>query len=267
MITDKCQRWELGREFRRPAGETIRQAEYEVAPIAAAVAKAFVKAHHYSGECSPPAHCYGLFRFGVLSGVAVFCPLISMNAHRAVFPTLATTEGVSCGRLVLLDGVPGNGESFFMARCFALLRAKGIVAVESCSDPEPRQSLDGTRVHRGHVGTVYQALGGRYVGKTNPATLWLLPDGTVFSNKSSGKVARAEQGRAYSGSKLVDFGAAPLELGEDPLVWLRYWRPRIVRNMRHQGNYRYLWCLNKRRRKEVLDSTPQLDYPNIGWAA
>lgn len=27
MITDTCQRWELGREFRRPAGETIRAAE------------------------------------------------------------------------------------------------------------------------------------------------------------------------------------------------------------------------------------------------
>jgi hypothetical protein len=37
--------------------------------------------------------------------------------------------------------------------------------------------------------------------------------------------------------------------------------------MRHQGNYRYLWCLSKRRRKEVLEPMPQLEYPKIGWAA
>jgi len=171
-------------------------------------------------------HPFGLYRFGDLVGVAVFSPFISMNAHRAVFPTLTTDEGVTLGRLVLLDGVPGNGESFFVAQCFRLLREAGVVAVESCADPEPRASLDGRRVHKGHVGTVYQATGGRYVGKTNPASLWLLPDGTVFSNKSSGKVVRAEQGRVYSGDKLVEFGAEPLREGEDPLAWIRYWRRR-----------------------------------------
>ena len=196
MITDSCQRWELGREHRRPAGETIRTAEYEVTAIAGTDAKTFVEAHHYAGSCSPTAHPFGLFRHGTLSGVAVFGPLASMNAHRAVFPTLSPTEGVTLGRLVLLDGVPGNGESYFVARCFALLRAAGIVAVESCADPEPRAARDGRRVHRGHVGTVYQSTNGRYVGKTNPATLRLLPDGTVFSNRSSGKVVPPRWGAA-----------------------------------------------------------------------
>jgi len=267
MITDKCQRWEQGREFRRPAGETIRQSEYEVAPIAAALATAFVEAHHYAKTCSPPAHPFGLYRHGELSGIAVFGPLPSMNAHRKVFPTLDTTEGVTLGRLVLLDGVPGNGESFFVARCFAHLKKAGIIAVESCADPEPRVSLDGKRTHRGHVGCVYQATGGRYIGKTNPATLRLLPDGTVFSNKASGKVVRAEQGRAYSGAELVTWGASPLAAGEDPLAWVRYWRPRLTRAMRHRGNHRYVWTLDERRRGEVIGYAPAREYPKIGWAA
>ena len=267
MITDACQRWLLGREFRRPAGETIRTSDYEVAKIKPAEAKAFVELHHYSGSCSPTAHPYGYFRRGTLSGVAVFGPLPSMNAHRAVFPTLSTTEGVTLGRLVLLDEVPGNGESHFVSRCFKLLAADDVVAVESCSDPEPRATLDGRRVHRGHVGGVYQAINGRYIGKTNPASLRLLPDGTVFSNKASGKVVRAEQGRVYAGAELVDWGADPLRDGEDPLEWVRYWRPRLTRAMRHQGNHRYIWSLNKRRRAEVLDHTPALTYPKIGWAA
>lgn len=266
MITDSCQRWELGREHRRPAGETIRTAEYEVTAIAGTDAKTFVEAHHYAGSCSPTAHPFGLFRHGTLSGVAVFGPLASMNAHRAVFPTLSPTEGVTLGRLVLLDGVPGNGESYFVARCFALLRAAGIVAVESCADPEPRAARDGRRVHRGHVGTVYQSTNGRYVGKTNPATLRLLPDGTVFSNRSSGKVVRAEMGRRYAGAELVDWGAEPLQDGEDPKAWVQHWRPLLTQAMRHQGNHRYLWCLDKRRRTEVL-TAPALAYPKIGWAA
>lgn len=267
MITDKCQRWELGREYRRPAGETIRTSDYEVAALDAATAKAFVKLHHYAKTCSAPMHPFGLHRGGELEGVAVFSPFISMNAHRAVFPTLSTSEGVTLGRLVLLDGVPGNGESYFVAQCFRLLRDAGVVAVESCADPEPRVSLDGKRVHRGHVGTVYQGTNGRYVGKTNPASLRLLPDGTVFSNKSSGKVVRQEQGCGYAGDILVDWGADPMKAGEDPLAWVRTWRPRLTRKMRHQGNHRYVWSLDKRRRAEVIGGTASLPYPKIGWEA
>ncbi len=185
-----------------------------------------------------------------------------MNAHRAVFPTLSTKEAVTLGRLVLLDSVPGNGESFFVARCFDLLRAAGVVAVESCADPEPRATLDGTRVHRGHVGCVYQATNGRYIGKTNPATLRLLPDGTCYSNRTSGKVVRAERGRAYAGAELVDWGAEPLREGEDPVVWVRHWRPLLTRAHRHHGNHRYIWALDKRRRAEVL-TADALPYPKL----
>lgn len=266
MITDACQRWQLGREFRRPAGETIQTSEYDVAKLGPLEARAFVEQHHYSGSCSPLAHPYALYRHGNLSGVAVLGPLPSMNAHRAVFPTLSPKEGVTLGRLVLLDNIPGNGESYFVSRCFKLLAEDGVVAVESCSDPEPRAASDGRRVHRGHVGTVYQSLNGQHVGKTNPASLRLLPDGTVFSNKASGKLVRAEQGRVYAGAELVDWGADPLRDGEDPLAWVRHWRPLLTRAMRHQGNYRYIWSINKRRRAEVLDRHAQLPYPKIGWA-
>lgn len=267
MITDACQRWQLGREFRRPAGETIRTSEYDVVVGGHAEVKAFVDQHHYSGSCSPPAHPFRLYRHGMLSGAAAFGPLPSMNAHRAVFPTLTSKEGVTLGRLVLLDNVPGNGESYFIARCFRLLAESGVVAVESCADPEPRATVDGLRVHKGHCGGIYQATNGRFIGKTNPASLRLLPDGTVFSNRSSGKIVRAEQGRAYSGAELVDWGAEPLRDGEDPLEWVRHWRPLLTRAMRHQGNYRYVWSLNKRRRAEVLDRHAQLPYPKIGWTA
>ena len=86
MIVDRCQRWTLGRETRRPAGEVIRPSEYEVGELGPLEAEAFVRAHHYSQTCSPTAHPFGLWRRGELAGAAVFGPLPSENAHRAVVP-------------------------------------------------------------------------------------------------------------------------------------------------------------------------------------
>jgi hypothetical protein len=262
VIVETCQRFTLGRESRRPAGETIRASEYDVAPIAASVARAFVAAHHYAKTSSPPAHPFGLFHRGDLAGVALFGPAPSMAAHRAVWPTLAIDKAVTLGRLVLLEGVPGNGESWFVARCFEQLAERGIVAVESCADPQPRLKLDGSLTHRGHLGIIYQATNGRHVGKTNPASLRLLPDGTALSNRACGKIVRREQGCEYAAGQLVAFGADPLHPDEDAQAWLRRWRATLTRPMRHFGNYRYLWCLDRRRRREVLTAAAQ-PYPKF----
>lgn len=265
MLTDICQRFTERRESRRPAGELIKTSAYDVEPIDAATAKAFVEKHHYAGTCSSTAHPFALYQRGELAGVSVFGPPPSMNAHRKVFPTLDTDEAVTLGRFVLVDSVPGNGESYFIARCFDQLAARGIVGVESCSDPEPRQGLDGTLVHRGHIGTIYQATNGVYVGKTNHATLRLLPDGTVFNNRASGKACRGEQGRAYAVAQLVKWGATPPADGEPLKAWIRYWRPRITRKFRHRGNHRYVWSLDAKRAHEFISKYgPTRQYPKFG---
>lgn len=264
MNIDDCQRWREGCASLRPARETIRATSYDVAPIAsAAVAKAFVERHHYAGTASPPAHRYGLYHHGDMVGVALFGPPASMNAHRKVFPKLVTTEAVTLGRLVLLDEVPGNGESFFVAQCFEKLAEVGVDAVESCADPQPRTREGGELVHRGHLGIVYQATNGQYIGRTNPATLRLFPDGTVLSNRSQGKVVRGEQGAGYAEDQLVRWGATPLEPGEDAEAWLDLWRGRLTRKMRHYGNHRYIWCLNRRRRRDVMRTHAALPYPKL----
>ncbi len=264
MITDTCQRWTERQESRRPAGETITTSHYEVVSLkhAPSVAREFVERHHYAGTCSSLQHVFGLYFHGELVGVAAFGPPPSMNAHRKVFPTLDTKEAVTLGRFVLLDSVPSNGESWFIAQCFDLLRKEGVVAVESCSDPEPRAGLNGQIVHRGHVGTIYQAVNASYIGKTNPATLRLLPDGTVYSNRASGKVRSGDVGRAYSAELLVKWGADPLHPGEDVASWVERWRDTLTRPHRHHGNHRYLWCLDRRRRREVL-RFEALPYPKL----
>lgn len=266
MITETCQRWSEGRDVRRPAGEPINTREYDVAFIASNdVAVTFVRTHHYAGNASPAAHRFGLYHRGELAGVALFGPPASMNAHRAVFPTLTIKEAVTLGRVVLLDTVPGNGESWFGARCFELLRAAGVVAIESCADPEPRTDDLGVLRFRGHLGTIYCALNGRYIGRTNHSTLRLLPDGTCLSNRAVGKLVRGERGNGHPVAQLERFGATPLRSDEDPAAWLRTWRALLTRPMRHRGNHRYLWCLDRRRRREVL-TAPALPYPkHEGW--
>lgn len=270
MITETCQRWIEGRDVRRPAGENIRTSAYDVEPIAQnADAVAFVRTHHYAGYASPAAHRFGLYRLGELAGVALFGPPASTNAHNAVWghTTLTQKQAVTLGRLVLLDNVPGNGESWFIARCFDLLRGRGIVAVESCADPQPRVNDRGELVFRGHLGTVYCATNGRYVGKTNDATLRLFPDGTCLSNRAQGKLRDGERGNTHPVAQLERWGATPLAEDEDPAAWLKRWRPRLTSSMRHRGNHRYLWCLDRRRRREIL-TAPSLPYPkNEGWKA
>ena len=214
MIVEHCQRFTEGRESRRPAGELIKTSAYDVAPIGAVeVAKAFIRQHHYIKHASPTPHRFGLYKRGELVGVALFGPPASKNAHNAVFPSLTMKTAVTFGRLVLVEDVPGNGESWFIARCFDLLRARGVQAVESCADPEPRTNVSGAQTFKGHLGIVYQATNGVYIGKTNDNTQHWLPDGTVLSNRSQSKLRSGERGNDHPVSQLVSFGAVEPRTG------------------------------------------------------
>lgn len=266
MIIDTCQRFTEGREDRRPAGELFDPSIHDVEFIGDNnVAAEFVKRHHYIKRCSPPAHRIGLYRRGTLAGVALFGPSASTNAHNFVWghTTLTQKTAVTFGRLVLINEVEGNGESWFMKRCFRLLASKGVVAVESCADPHPRTDEYGRVRFRGHLGIIYQATNGQHVGITNPSTIHLLPDGTVLSNRTEGKARNDESRGDDAISQLVSHGARRPDEGEDVKLWLVHWRGRLTRNMRHRGNYRYVWCLDRRRRREVMSPLPDLDYPKF----
>lgn len=219
--------------------------------------------HHYAGEASSTAHHFELYHRAELVGVALFGPPASTNAHEKVWgDDLTQKQAVTLGRLVLLDEVPGNGESWFVAEAFRRLAARGIRAVESCADPEPRADVHGNLTFRGHLGTIYQALNARYVGKTNDSTLHLLPDGSCLSNRSQKKLRDGERGAQRPVLQLVQWGATPLADGEDPYEWLVHWRSRICRTMRHRGCHRYLWTLSRRDRR-LLDRHAALAYPKL----
>jgi hypothetical protein len=250
------QRWTAGLDSYRPAGEVIRTAEYDVAPIHRDIAKAFVLRHHYSGTFPAARFCHGLARAGDLVGVAVFSHPVQDSVLTNVFPFEDARAGVELGRFVLLDSVPGNGETWFLARAFDLLRGAGVEGVVSFSDPVRRRAADGHVVLPGHVGTIYQAHNGVYFGRGTARTLRMLPDGTVFSDRAKAKVQARDCGWAYAARQLEAHGAAPLGEGEDGAAWLRLWLPRVTRAARHHGCHKYAWGLDRAVRRALPRTLP-----------
>ena len=243
------QRWTQRVDSYRPAGEVIVTAEYDVAEISDRVSKAFVVEHHYSREYPAGRFDFGLFRRGRLVGVAVFSVPMNAKTITNIFPG-NPRDGAELGRFVLLDEVPGNGETFFLARAFELLREKEIRGVVSFSDPQPRRSADGRLVLPGHVGTIYQAFNGVYLGRSTARIQRLLPDGTVFSDRAASKVRNLERNWRGPVEKLLRFGADPFDPA-DPATWLREQLDRLTRRVHHAGNHRYAWAVDRRLRSSL----------------
>lgn len=260
MITDRPQRWREGRDSYRPAGEVIVPAHYEVAPIRDdTTAKSFVVQHHYSASYPAARFRYGLYWGGLLVGVAVF----SVPMQGAVLDCLPCPRelAVELGRFVLLDLVPCNGESWFLARCFEHLRGEAVEGIVSFSDPMPRSNAAGVVVFPGHAGVIYRATNAAYLGRATPRTLRLLPNGVVLNERALSKIRTRERGWLYAAEQLVRAGAAPLGEEGDSRAWLATWLPRLTRTARHPGNLRYAFGLD-RSVKRALAKEAQ-PYPRI----
>ena len=262
MITTVAQRWRNHRANYRPIGEVINPAHYEVALIRDdKTAKSFILQHHYSSSYPSARFRFGLYWGGLLVGVAVF----SVPANDKVLACLpgAPLENVELGRLVLLDRVPSNAETWMLARCFEVLRREGLNGAVSFSDPVARTTPDGTVVFKGHVGGLYQAFNGIYLGLGTARTLRLLPDGSVFSDRAAQKIRSMDRGWQYASELLERHGAAHLTDGANGRLWLTEWLPRVTRRLPHGGNHKYILPIGKHVRKHLPKS---LAYPKFTLA-
>ncbi|WP_459254001.1 Mom family adenine methylcarbamoylation protein [Streptomyces sp. NPDC059373] len=107
-------------------------------------------------------------------------------------------QSLELSRLVLLDEVPANAESWFAARAFRLAAEAGVRAVIAHSAPHSRERRTPTGVeqlHPGHWGTIYQASGMAYLGRTRPRRL--SEDGDPAVDTWPGRVARTTLPTAY----------------------------------------------------------------------
>ncbi len=258
-----CQRWTRGRDSYRPAGEPINTTQYGVEEIGELQAKAFVTREHYSGSYPAARVRVGLFRAGDgLVGVAVF----SQPMNPATVPKyLSAADGCELGRFVLRDDVPANGETWFLARCFKILRQRypGLGGVVSYSDPVPRTSADGVVVKPGHLGIIYRAHNGRYVGLARAENLVLDAGGRVISRRTLSKLRNDERGAAHAYAQLLAAGAPrrrPLE--ESVAYCQRALAEGPFRRLKHPGNLTYVWSLNRDTKIKLRDKPyPQREPP------
>ncbi len=248
------QRWNRRRDSYRPPAEPIDPSRYGVALVERdREARAFVEAHHYAASYPAARARVGLYRMrgptlSELVGVAVFSVPMSNAVVPKWMPGLDGDAGVELGRLVLLDDVEGNGESWFLARAFRLLRGElpGVRGVVSFSDPMQRKTEAGHLVMPGHVGTVYQALNGRHVGRTRPRWLHLDRAGRVVSDRALSKIRNDERGAAYAYRDLLASGAPLRQPFEEGAAYVaRALAEGPFRRVRHPGNFAYTWPLGE----------------------
>ncbi|GAA1042166.1 hypothetical protein GCM10009566_42490 [Streptomyces murinus] len=135
----------------------------------------------------------------------------------------------------------------------------------SFADPVPRRTASGVLVMPGHVGTIYAATHAVYTSRATARTVKLLPDGTVFHDRTAQKIRRQEQGHQYAEAQLIALGAPVPRAGCDPAVWLREALVTVgARNIRHRGAHRYVWRLGRSRREREqikLGLPAQRSYP------
>lgn len=251
-----CQRWRQGRARYRPAGEPFETLRASVQPIEERTAKDFTVEHHYAASYPAAVFRAGLFvqnRFQrqQLVGVAVFSNPMSQDIIPHWFDGLSPDLGTELGRLVLLDEIAANAESWFVARAFRLLREKKAVdGVLSYSDPLERLSAAGEVVKRGHIGTVYQALNAAYLGRARGGTQILAPDGRIVSRRAISKLRNDEVGAGYAYQQLRAMGAPERKAFEGGKQYAeRALSTGGFRLQRHPGNHTYAWWLGDRRRR------------------
>jgi hypothetical protein len=70
----------------------------------------------------------------------------------------------------------------------------------------------------GHVVTIYAATDAVYASRPTARTVELLPDGTVFHERTAQKIRRQEQGHQYAEAQLIALGAQVPRAGCNPAV-------------------------------------------------
>lgn len=150
---------------------------YRVEKIDSKRGKEFVKEHHYSHGIHNGPMCYGLLRGEELVGVLAFATPGSEAVCSSVFGPERKRSVTELHRLVLLDEVPKNAESFFISRALKLLKI---------DRPYYKAVLSFADSTQGHMGTIYQATNALYCGTTAKATFYLDETGRLRHPRQNG---------------------------------------------------------------------------------
>lgn len=259
-----CQRTTERRQSWRHVSEGgFNQRDYTVVPLNWKTAVEFVQRHHYSGSYAMSKLRYGMVRRAddQLVGVGIFGTPQSDEVLTNPLPTLDRTTAAEWNRLVLLDEVEANAESWFGRRALRDARKQGVKAVVTFADPVPRPDVG----MPGHAGILYQAAGFDYLDRATSGDLLVLPTGVVLTRRTVQKIRAWERGSGGVVRRFVDAGAPEPLPGECGKQYLRRAvaavQPRIVA---HPGNHRFVLRLGKPREQRRIpygEGFEALPYP------
>ena len=273
------QRWRDGRGLLVRRGEGFEAGRHGAEPVDDRVARAFVRRHHYSGSFPASILNVALLAAGRRDPVGILTFSVPVQPRAAASYGAGDVGFCDLGRLVILDEVPFNAETWLVARALALLAATKRDAggaprhkvVLAYSDPVARVDASGRVVLPGHVGHVYGPAGSAvYLGRATPRTLWLAADGTAMSPRSLSKIRRGERGDAAAYRALVAKGAPPIRPGEGAAPYVaRALSEGPFSRVRHPGNHVYAFpagsAAERRRTRAAMDRG--LPYPGRDLAA
>lgn len=124
----------------------------EVRPVSATVARTVAEREHYLHRKPAVSFALGLFEDGDLVGVCTLGTPASRHLQKGACPS-DPSRVVELNRLWVHDAMPGNTESWFVAR---VLRSLPPLIVVSYADTV-----------QGHMGYMYRACNFRYAGWTD----------------------------------------------------------------------------------------------------
>jgi hypothetical protein len=160
-------------------------ANYWVEPISSKEGKAFVIEHHYSHGIHNGPMCFGLFDGERLVGVCAFATPSSENVRSSIFGEEYKNSVTELHRLVLLDEVPKNAESFFIVRALKELKKQRSYYNAVISFADATQN---------HLGIIYQATNAMYCGTSSPATFFLDETGRLRHPRQNGVNITVKEG-------------------------------------------------------------------------
>jgi hypothetical protein len=249
MTTSRhCQRWTGHRmrwQYAQPS-ERFTGAGYEVEPIDQPTAAGYIAAHHYLRSYPADRKRYGLWRRRAggreLVGVAVYGVPSNKQVLTNWLPGLEPyVESLAFQRLVLADQVPGNAESWMVARCRELLVADGVLGTVTFADPQRYTTAAGAEITGGHVGFLYQGDNWVACGRGTARTILLLEDGSRLDDRTLQKIRKQEAGHEAAERHLIALGARTMRAGEKPALWLPEALQTVrVRKLPHPGCHRYV---------------------------
>lgn len=247
-----CQRWNrhtMSWQYAAP-GRRFTGRGYDVAAVSFAAARDFVREHHYLHSLGADVKRYGLFHRAELFGVAVYGVPSNPKVITNWLPDLAPVPrgdgtyrwpALVLQRLVLLDRVGGNAESWFTARCRELLTDAEVYGTVTFADPMPLYADDGTCTFKGHAGILYQADNWVYGGIATARAVLITRTGVRLDPRTLQKIRAQEPGHAGAERTLVALGADPMRPGENPAAYLNRALTRIgPRTIAHTGCHRYI---------------------------